>query len=811
MTRVVIAVALAALAAGVSSDATQANGGLLSWLDRAQGPPAVPANRSFNRVATLANYRQYDANAADQTVSEIVAATADGLTLVYTDAARGNVGLVDISDPRNPQPLGVIAIDPDPDDAVDYSPTSVDVLGNQYALVAASTGVSLTSPDGSLVVIDLTSRMVVAEIPLGGQPDSLKISPDHRYAAIAIENERDEELCVGGTAAPDADEDACAEGGGVLGGLPQTPANPPGHLAVMTLLGAPGTWAAPAVVALTGLSSYAPEDPEPEFVDINANNEAVVTLQENNHLVIVDLPTLSIKTHFPMGAVTLTGVDVEDDGMIALTETLADVAREPDAVAWVPGWFGTHNIATANEGDLFGGSRGFSIFQQNGHVWFDSGTTVEQLAVRHGHYPEGRSDNKGNEPEAIAYARFGKDDYLFVGSERGSFVAVYALNRVGRPEFQQLLPAPLAPEGVLPIPQRNLLIASGEGDLEGLNVRSTIAIYELGRGQPSYPQIVSADRQGAPIPWSALSGMVAVPGHPHALLAVWDSAFSASKIFRIDATKRPAVIVDAVTLTPGDGIGDYDPEGIAVAPDGSIWIASEGNATDLRPNLLLKVDVHGNVLEEIGLPAEILQCRADTTRRGTLGSGFEGLAVWRSAGRGGAYKLVVAQQRGWDYTTPDCEDLDDDAGGLNARGEPNRTRLWIYDPVDGRWDHVAWELEQLSPLASWVGLSEITAVPGEEFIVIERDNRTGDFAVLKTLAKFRWSDAGDGVVNHADKSVYDLLPHFLATNGWVTDKPEGVAVTMTGELFVVSDNDAVDDWSGETWFFGLGRYWQLFD
>ncbi len=87
-------------------------------------------------------------------------------------------------------------------------------------------------------------------------------------------------------------EDLCEDGGGVLGGLPQTPfGNPPGYLAVIKLNGAPLAWGPPGVVNLTGLSAYAPEDPEPEFVDINDRNEAVVTLQENNHVVIVDLPT----------------------------------------------------------------------------------------------------------------------------------------------------------------------------------------------------------------------------------------------------------------------------------------------------------------------------------------------------------------------------------------------------------------------------------------------------------------------------------------------------------------------------------------
>jgi hypothetical protein len=41
------------------------------------------------------------------------------------------------------------------------------------------------------------------------------------------------------------------------------------------------------MVDLTGLADVAPEDPEPEFVSINGEGEIVVTLQENNHIVVV--------------------------------------------------------------------------------------------------------------------------------------------------------------------------------------------------------------------------------------------------------------------------------------------------------------------------------------------------------------------------------------------------------------------------------------------------------------------------------------------------------------------------------------------
>lgn len=41
-------------------------------------------------------------------------------------------------------------------------------------------------------------------------------------------------------------------------------------------------------------------------------------------------------------------------------------------------------------------------------------------------------------------------------------------------------------------------------------------------------------------------------------------------------------------------------------------------------------------------------------------------------------------------------------------------------------------------------------------------------------------------------------------------KPEGAAVTSDGRTFVVADDDAVDGWSGETWFLSLGRCWRWF-
>src|SRR5690606_693179 len=122
-----------------------------------------------------------------------------------------------------------------------------------------------------------------------------------------------------------------------------------------------------------------PEDPEAEFVDINDDNEAVISLQENNHVILVDLPSGTVSSDFGAGTQTLVGTDTTEDGIISLSETLANVPREPDAVTWLRAGRRSY-IGTANEGDLFGGSRGFSIFDRAGNLVFDSGSSFEELA-----------------------------------------------------------------------------------------------------------------------------------------------------------------------------------------------------------------------------------------------------------------------------------------------------------------------------------------------------------------------------------------------------------------------------------------------
>jgi hypothetical protein len=232
MRRIAMGVILLCLVAiGTSRTIDATNGGLF-WREQARMSHVDSRETSFRRVGTFAGYRNNGTSGAEETVSEIIAATDDGRTLVYTDAVRGTIGFIDITDPGQPQPLGTVDVDPAD---IGASPTSVDVLGNRYALVAVNTSESFTTTSGKLMVVDIVSRSVVIEIALEGQPDSVKISPDRAFAAIVIENERNEDLCVGGTlTGTEVSEEACAAGGGLLGALPQTAyGNPPGFLAVL--------------------------------------------------------------------------------------------------------------------------------------------------------------------------------------------------------------------------------------------------------------------------------------------------------------------------------------------------------------------------------------------------------------------------------------------------------------------------------------------------------------------------------------------------------------------------------------------------
>lgn len=700
------------------------------------------AQQGFDRVASFAtpgNMAEGEDRMAESS-AEIIAASEDGMVLVYTDSPLGVVGRIDIADPANPGPLGNVA--------VEGEPTAVSVAGTT-ALVAVNTSESFTEPSGHLLALDIATGEEIARCDLGGQPDSTALAPDGSFLAVAIENERDE----------DAGD----------GRVPQMPA---GFVAILPLAEGLPDCGAMVRAEVTGLAEVAPEDPEPEFLDINEAGEIVVSLQENNHLAILDRAG-AVLAHFSAGSVDLSGVDLTEDGALLFEEDQPGRLREPDGVQWI----GPDHFATANEGDMDGGARGFTVWNRDGTVAFDSGAEFERAIAEVGHYPEGRSEAKGVEPEGIEFGVFDGTPILFVLSERGSIVGAYDVTDPAAPSLLQLLPSGVAPEGIVAIPDRGLLATANEADLgaDG-GARAHVMLYERAEGRPSYPQITSEGSEG-PIGWAALSGLVADPDAPGTLHAVNDSFFAMQPtIFTIDATSEPARITEALRVTRGGQPAQkLDLEGIALDGEGGFWLASEGRTDRLIPHALIRVDAEGEIQEEIAFPPELL---AQETRFGA-----EGVTVAADG------KLWIAMQREW------------------GDDPENMVKLVSYDPATGEWGAVHYPKD--APAGDgWVGLSEIVA-HGDWVYLIERDNQTGEAAVTKLVTRVPLSEMipaplGGPLPVVTREVVRDLLPDLEATNGYVLEKIEGMAIGADGTAWLVTDNDGVDDSSGETLFWSIG-------
>ncbi len=513
-------------------------------------------------------------------------------------------------------------------------------------------------------------------------PDSTALAPDGSFITIAIENERDEDLGDGGL-------------GQMPGGF------------VVTLDIEDGVPACDSMVQIdvNGLADIGANDPEPEFVDVNAAGEIVVTMQENNHIVVMNKAG-DILSHFSAGSVDLTEIDTIDErGALTFTSAQEGRLREPDGVQWID----NDNFAIANEGDMDGGARGWTIFHKDGSEVYESGASFEHAIIQLGHYPDKRSDAKGAEPEGMEFGVFDGTPYAFILAERASTVGVYDVTDPSAPILTQMLPSGIAPEGAIAIPSRGLFITANEADLiEDGGIRSHVMIYEYQDAPAAYPQLTSAGADEL-IGWGAISGMVA--GEDGLVYAVNDSFYGYQPtIFTIDTTQTPAQITTALPVTRGGFAAQkLDLEGITLDGDGGFWLASEGRTDRMIPHGLYHVNSAGEIEEEIALPAELLAVE----RR----FGFEGITLVDGT-------LWMAVQREW---------ADDPA---------DHVKLVSYTIETGEWGAVLYP--KAAADTGWVGLSEIVAHNGD-FYVVERDNQIGANAAIKMVYRI----SGDQMVSAA--------------------------------------------------------------
>jgi Esterase-like activity of phytase/LVIVD repeat len=746
--------------------------------------------------------------------AEIVDVANQGNLLVYTDASARQLGFVDITDPTQPALLTTLT--------VPGEPTSVTVSG-RYAFAAVWADLPVTgSPapafgPGKLVVIDLqvpSAPVALGTVDIGFHPDSCKVKRvgNTYYVVVAIENQP--VVVVNGLVTsedrPGSPNDASPAG------LIQVVRVQPNQLANATVIDVP----LPAAT-LSAAGLLYPNDPQPEFVAWHGDRVAV-TLQENNGVALLDLsnPNQPVLTGvFSTGVCADRPGDVLDNATIDLSQAYPSAAplvndaggipvvrgsRMPDGITFSPDGA---RLFTADEGEFnYTGGRGFSTWNaSSGAFVTDDGGSLEQAAVVFSHYPESRSDARGIEVEGVATGRFGDRDFLFVLSERGSFLAVHRLTASGQTQLQQILPTGLSPEGIVVIPQRRLVVTADE-------LSGTLTVFQGQRGPwlPSLlqPQLVADDLA---TPWAAISGLCAgvFPGQ---FFAVPDNAMPTA-VYRIQTGLPWAPVKVALPVLRNGVQARYDGEGIArdtsiVAPaTPGFWIASEGNGTS-RPNLLVQVDGAGNVLREIQMPNNI-DAGADATIGGTavgsatggrVGSnGFEGVALTTD----GRFLFAAIQREfagefptGTKYARIARYDLQQVQGGTAPQ---NGLR------VGGDWQFFYFAFETNDPI-NWPGLSEITALGNARFLVIERDKGVGAGSTLKRIYGFNLNGLTpdtDGVPDASD-TVTKVLVRDVVEQFSPYEKIEGIGVSW-GTLWVGLDNDGGQLESRMRWLGWLGH------
>ncbi|NJO67148.1 MAG: esterase-like activity of phytase family protein [Leptolyngbyaceae cyanobacterium RM1_405_57] len=332
-------------------------------------------------------------------------------------------------------------------------------------------------------------------------------------------------------------------------------------------------------------------------------------------------------------------------------------------------------------------------------------------------------------------------------------MVAYDISNIEAPELISFLPTGLAPEGVLAIPQRNLLLTSNEDD-------GTIDFFEASTESasaysPTAPLLLSP---GVTLPFSAISGLHQVRNNPSSLYAVPDNAVAPSRIYRIEIEDSVATVVFALPITKDGEPVSYDLEGVTLHPPGGFWVVSEGDDREGQeaPNLLSYVNGLGEVQQEIPLPEE---AAGAITR-----FGFEGVATNPEG-----TKVYVAVQREFE-------------------GDPaNTVRIAEYDLESQTWNYYFYPLDTDNVEESWVGLSEIARDTDGSFLVVERDNQGGvngsANARIKRIYRVSLADAEPGAT--LEKTlVLDLLSDY----DWIEEKIESLAVTEQGYWFA-SDND----------------------
>ena len=243
----------------------------------------------------------------------------------------------------------------------------------------------------------------------------------------------------------------------------------------------------------TNLRTNVGMDFEPEYIAIDKDGaRAFVTVQEANAIAVLDLSLNAFTEIIGLGAkdFSLPGneFDPRNDGTVTFINASASGLYMPDGVASYQ-WRDKTYLVLANEGDFrednvdrstagsapyfapppldrlrisnrdsspgnlyAAGARSMSIRAVDGTLVYDSGSILDTEAHNRGVYDDGRSRDKGVEPEGVALLDAGGRTYALVGLERttSSAIGVFDITDPYAATFLDMIvtPGDLSPEGL---------------------------------------------------------------------------------------------------------------------------------------------------------------------------------------------------------------------------------------------------------------------------------------------------------------------------------------------------------------------------
>ena len=430
---------------------------------------------------------------------------------VVNNSDGSTVDVINFSNPSQPYKVSSIQI-------ASFG-GGVNSVAVKNGLLAIAVEASVKTDNGSIVIFrtdNLTNP--VANVAVGALPDMVTFSPNGRFIVSANEGEPSPDYAIDppGTVS-------------IIDAFSNFQVTTLGFAAFEGQLNALKSQG----YRVFGPNASLSTDTEPEYIAIDQNSEvAWITLQENNGIARINLINQTVEGIFPLGLkdISIVGneMDASDrDNSINLKNWPVYSYYLPDAIAYFHSG-NTNYLITANEGDtrdypgfaeearvkdlqlnpanfpnwqdlrkdqnlgrytvttsagddngdgiyeaLYGiGGRSFTVWNgDNGQKVLDYNRLEKDfLEYASSKYDDGRSDNKGVEPEAVTIGQSADKTLVFIGLERSDAVMVYELNNVAGFSLLQVLETGDAPEGVLFIPaaespsRKDLLVVSSEGD-----------------------------------------------------------------------------------------------------------------------------------------------------------------------------------------------------------------------------------------------------------------------------------------------------------------------------------------------------------